>query len=289
VIPWLAMTFGAAWGVAGAFAASGLKAEGIAPVVVGVLFLSSPMLTTLAWKRWFGREPFTEGALIVGPWLFVAWITPLVAAWIAALLAHALGWGVFDLSGEPIVARIAALRGEAEAADARAALAAAAVPYPLLASFQALITGLLLYAPLAFLEEVGWRGLAWRFLRPLGFWPAAVLNGVLWGLWRAPLVLIGLYFAEHAAMGAGAMLGACIPLGALLCWLREKSGSVWAPALAHGVLTGLTNFHELVLVGGDAHAVGVLGLCGGLVYLALAVGLFTWERLGAPRVAAAAR
>jgi hypothetical protein len=285
MIAWLAMAFGASWGAAALFAASGLVAEGNAAVAIGVVFLSSPVLATLAWKRWVGREPFTEGALIVGPWLFVAWIAPLFAAWAAALLAHALGWGTFDLTGEPIVSRIAALRGEAEAAEARAALEAAAVPYPVLASFQALVTGLLLYAPLAFLEEVGWRGLAWRLMRPLGFWPAAVLNGALWGLWRAPLVLLGLYFAEHPTTGAAAMLGACIPLGALLCWLREKAGTVWAPALAHGVLTGLTNFHELVLTGGDAHAVGVLGLCGGLVYLVVAMGLFARERAAAPRAA----
>lgn len=47
---------------------------------------------------------------------------------------------------------------------------------------------------LAFGEEVGWRGLLLPALRPLGDWPAVLITGVVWGVWHAPIVLLGYNF-----------------------------------------------------------------------------------------------
>src|SRR5699024_11776789 len=40
-------------------------------------------------------------------------------------------------------------------------------------------------------EEIGWRGWLLPNLRPLGTWPALLLSGVIWGVWHAPLILLG--------------------------------------------------------------------------------------------------
>lgn len=43
----------------------------------------------------------------------------------------------------------------------------------------------------AFGEEIGWRGWLLPALRPMGIWPALLLSGAIWGIWHAPLILLG--------------------------------------------------------------------------------------------------
>jgi membrane protease YdiL (CAAX protease family) len=35
-------------------------------------------------------------------------------------------------------------------------------------------------------EEIGWRGLLYKELLPLGFWSCSLVTGVLWALWHVP-------------------------------------------------------------------------------------------------------
>ena len=78
------------------------------------------------------------------------------------------------------------------------------------------LTGVLL-APL--LEEIVFRGVIFAWLQPrLGFWPAAAIAAIL-----------------HALVHFDA--GAVAPLTAIfvaLAWLYERSGTLWAPVIAHG-------------------------------------------------------
>lgn len=277
---WLLLVFAWSWGVAALFAATGHTAEGYWTLAIGVPFLMGPLLASLAWKRWVVREPLNtlDAALKMNGLLIAAWLAPVALVWAAAGVAHLLGWGVFDLSGAPIVERVAELRGPEAAEEVRKGLEASRTPYAALATLQALVVGVLVYTPLAFAQEIGWRGVLSRELRPLGLWPSSVLIGIGWGVWIAPMALLGLFFPGDPVRGAVALAGACIPLGALLNWIRVRSGTVWAACVAHGVLTAFSGFHELVLSGGEARATSAWGLAGGIVYLALAVGLFAWDR-----------
>jgi membrane protease YdiL (CAAX protease family) len=48
-------------------------------------------------------------------------------------------------------------------------------------------------------EEIGWRGFLLPNLEPLGKRRAAVLSGMIWALWHAPLILIlGFYYGDQA-------------------------------------------------------------------------------------------
>jgi membrane protease YdiL (CAAX protease family) len=81
-------------------------------------------------------------------------------------------------------------------------------------------------------EETGWRGWLQRELSPLGFWPMALLIGVMWALWHAPIVLaLGLSPRE-----AVTYLGTIVAVAPLLSALRVISGTVWAAVIGHGLL-----------------------------------------------------
>jgi membrane protease YdiL (CAAX protease family) len=124
-------------------------------------------------------------------------------------------------------------------------------------------------------EELGWRGWLLPKLLPLGVLPAIVLSGVIWGLWHAPLVLLGYnYPLAPGWLGVLMMCGMCILIGAVFSWLRLRSGSVWAPALAHGAFNAAAGFSIVFVAAGeviDTTQATILGWSGWIVPLVLVV------------------
>lgn len=124
-------------------------------------------------------------------------------------------------------------------------------------------------------EELGWRGWLLPKLLPLGVLPAILLSGVIWGLWHAPLILLGYnYPLAPGWLGLAAMCGMCILIGAVFSWLRLRSGSVWAPALAHGAFNAAAGFSIVFAAAGeviDTTQATVLGWSGWIVPLVLVV------------------
>lgn len=270
VLPWLSGVFVLAWGWAGLLALSGKPLVGLPFVALALPFLFGPALVSWTWRRWVVREaPFEDlNVLTLGNPAVIAWVGAIGFAWLAALVAHVVGWGAIDLSGQAIADRMSVVQGPEKAAEALVAMQAAPLPYAVIASVQAMLVGLL-YAPVRVSEELGWRGVLVRELAPLGPWGSAVVASLLWGIWRLPLVWLGGYFPDAPLAGAVAMVAASVPQGVLLTWLARRAKSVWAPAIAQGVLTAIGPFHELVSVGGDPVLVSPMGAAGGVAALLL--------------------
>src|SRR5699024_2526507 len=103
----------------------------------------------------------------------------------------------------------------------------------------------------AFGEEAGWRGWLLPVLEPLGTWPAMLLSGAIWGLWHAPIVLLGQNFDEPNILGVLLMTGGGIAWGVLFGWLRLRTGSVWPSVIGHGSLNASGGLVLLVGTAGD--------------------------------------
>lgn len=138
-------------------------------------------------------------------------------------------------------------------------------------------------AAFAFGEEVGWRGWLLTSLRPLGTWPALVIIGVVWGLWHAPLILLGYNFARPNLAGLALMVGGCIALSILFGWLRLRTGSLWPAVFAHAALNASAGMLLALVLNGNAPApdaalVTVLGVSGWIVSgVVILVLIFTGE------------
>jgi membrane protease YdiL (CAAX protease family) len=124
-------------------------------------------------------------------------------------------------------------------------------------------------------EELGWRGWLLPRLLPLGTVPALLVSGVIWGLWHAPLILLGYNYPDAPGwLGLSAMVVMCILVGAVFGWLRLRSGSVWPAALAHAAFNAAAGSHLLFAAVGervDTTQATVLGWSGWIVPLALVV------------------
>lgn len=183
----------------------------------------------------------------------------LVAA--AYLLGAAFGWMQVDLLGlSGFKAQMAQLPGLDQIP-----LIVAVIGYLVIMALGSLIN-----MTVAFGEEIGWRGWLLTSLRPLGTWPALLIVGAIWGLWHAPLILLGYNFARPDITGLAFMVGGCIMLGILFGWLRLRTGSVWPAVAAHAALNGSAGMLLGLFIDGSAEApdmalVSFLGVSGWIV------------------------
>jgi membrane protease YdiL (CAAX protease family) len=122
-------------------------------------------------------------------------------------------------------------------------------PVALLMAFGLAITG----TPLAglaptFGEEYGWRGIlqnAWAGYGPRN---AALLVGLVWGLWHIPVIVAGIH--TYPATGGGLLLALIFfsLWGMVQSYAVFKTGSIWVAAFLHGLVNSLYAFGLAYLV-----------------------------------------
>ena len=164
------------------------------------------------------------------------------------------------------------------------------------AIFAIQVANAVIFAPfinmlLAIGEEAGWRGFLYPALRErMPRSRAAIITGVVWGLWHAPVIAMGYNYGTDylgfPVLGIVAMTIFCMAFGTFLCFLRERSGSVWPCALAHGSLNAVAGLGMWF----SRSAGGILGpMPLGLLGCIPVVLLAVWQlgRLGAPDAGAA--
>lgn len=93
-------------------------------------------------------------------------------------------------------------------------------------------------------EEWGWRGyLVPKMKNLLPTVPLLLTTGVIWGLWHAPLTIIGhnygLGYWGFPFTGIAMMCVFCIVLGIFLSYITLKTGSCIPAILAHGAINGI--------------------------------------------------
>lgn len=118
-------------------------------------------------------------------------------------------------------------------------------------------------------EEIGWRGyMLPRLVRLAGIPTAVVVSGVVWGLWHAPIILLGYNYARPGIDGLLLMVVGCTCVGAWLSWLRVRGGSVWPAIFAHGALNAAAGLYLLVSARRDVDGAtaGPLGVAGWAVF-----------------------
>ncbi|NJN19637.1 MAG: CPBP family intramembrane metalloprotease [Oscillochloris sp.] len=282
---YVALAFGLAWLVAAPLwlSGEGLRHGLALPIITGMMFtpaLATLIVTTLIRRPTEGIRSATGLRLGKGRrwgwyWL-LAWTVPALLVLAAPFVGAAFGLYPLDLS-------FSGLRAGLEQAGASAVLEQ--MPLPALVAIQ-LLTGLLI-APLlnaipTFGEEWGWRGYLLPQLLPLGQWPALIISGVIWGLWHAPVILLGYNYPLHPQLGVLIMTGMTVVLGVLFGWTRLATGSVWPAVIAHGALNGMAGAIALFAdVHGsfDTALVGITGVSGWILPIAVIVLLIVIGRL----------
>ena len=217
---------------------------------VAALVVTFTMVRPKRKARYLGLVPFRP----VGRKIAVMLLWPvvfLVLGFGAFLLAAALGWVAPDWELETMRSLLPA----GMTLELYLTIAFATIPLSVL--FGSLT---------AFGEELGWRGFLTTALSPLGFWPSALIMGVLWGVWHAPIILLGYNFDRPNLEGIAWMCGFTLFLGVLLQWSRYWTRNVWPAVVGHGAVNAVTPLTLLWMPkDGDAATATLLGAPGWIV------------------------
>ncbi len=272
----LVLAFGLAWACF-----IGLPALGLPFVVTGNAGMLCPAIAALA-VRLVRHEPLRGLGLWPlgsGRWYVAAYLIPPALIVAGAGLALATGYQRWDLHLPPLPPGLALTPQELLA----------------LGLVQVFTVNAVINLVFTLGEELGWRGHLLPRLSPLGGPVAAVVVGVIWGLWHAPVI---------ALFGLGAVVGlpefgmkswalapffclTTIPLGVIYAWLRFRSGAVWPCVLAHAMAnSGLAALAVLALSAPGSMLIGgPIGLLGVAPAWALTIWLIATRRVRAPEPA----
>lgn len=98
---------------------------------------------------------------------------------------------------------------------------------------------------------------------------AAVACGLIWGVWHYPLILAGYQYPDDRLAGLLVFPVSTVFLSILFGWLQARTGSVWAPSLAHAATNAV------------GASLTVLWFLGGPDWLLVSyVGILAWVPFG---------
>jgi membrane protease YdiL (CAAX protease family) len=271
----------------------------IVTAVLALLYMPAPLVAALVMERIDHRPPLIRGTFRRF-WRTLPTLLLVAVTVIAALLLSMVGlnWVVgnrLDINGagrvlftsEDLVANTLMLLPSMDAAQVARLSAVTPSLWPLLAVtlLAALVAGFTINGVFAFGEEYGWRGWLADELRPLGAFWANVITGVLWGLWHAPLILLGFNYGTYGRIGTAFMIALCLPLSFLFWRARQVTGSLLAPAVLHGAVNGFAGIFLIILVDANPLLAAPAGLIGATAAAVVAAvfWLSTGKRAGRAR------
>jgi membrane protease YdiL (CAAX protease family) len=101
---------------------------------------------------------------------------------------------------------------------------------------------------ITFGEEYGWRGYLQTELIRMGRIKGVLLVGVIWGVWHAPVILMGYNYPDQPVLGILLMTIYCICLAFYLAYALFKSQGLWTAVYLHALNNGTVSFFFALVV-----------------------------------------
>jgi membrane protease YdiL (CAAX protease family) len=275
----LALAYGIAWTLGFGFFALGGQVNSGAFIAVAVLYMFAPGVAAVITQKLIWKEPLPELGLRMPrfQWMAVAWLLPLLLV-VVTLAVSLTVPGVSLVTGiEGFIAAIADKVPPEHVSQLKKDIGQSILATPgmlLLLSFgQVLVAGPTINAIAALGEELGWRGLFMRELKPLGFWRSSVVIGFFWGLWHLPVIVNGYNYPGHPILGPVMMTLLTILLSPIIGYVTWRAESVFAAAVFHGTFNAAATL-AIFLSGGSVLVVGMTGVAGMLTLFLANVALW---------------
>jgi hypothetical protein len=257
------------WAAAGFFYLLGGRLGGLVGTGFAMSYMFIPAAVGAGLGHWRdGANVFTKLGLESDErsrswaWWGAAALFPMICVSLAVAASVLVPGATVGLSADFMVATLQETLPPAQAEQARQQLEALPVHPVFLLIVPSLIAGPTINAVFALGEEMGWRGYLYDEARDWGFWGYSAGIGVVWGIWHAPLILMGHNYPEHSVAGVGMMVAFTVLWSPLHTLIRDKVGMSLGPAVLHGTINATAGIPMLLVAGGSDLTVGVTGAAG---------------------------
>jgi hypothetical protein len=279
IFSFLIITFGITYFIEGILILAGLRLTGVPPLygqlVIGAV-MWVPTVATVLTIRLITHEGFAITNFRIGSWrpyLISALVVPACFI-VTYALTWLLGFGKPDWQLTGFRTLMASTNAKITTMPSSALI----LPALFLSS---LVIGPTFNGIFGFGEEFGWRGYLLPKLMPLGRPKAYTILGVIWGLWHAPLILIGFDYPGYPLLGIGCMMVMTTTIGIYINEMTLQNRSSILAGWIHGAYNGqgygtwrILFPHVNPLIG------GFTGVVGAIVWLILGL----WKVYRKPKI-----
>lgn len=250
-------------------------------MILGIIYMFIPTIAVLIVKKLIHREKIATDLLIsfkINKWFFVAWLIIPVLAFLTFGISLLFPDVIYspDMSG--MFSRFESMMTPEQAEQMRASVESLPLHPVWITLMQGLIAGITVNAIAGFGEELGWRGFLLKQFKDMNFIKASILIGFIWGIWHAPMILMGHNYPDHPVAGVFMMTILCILLSVIFLYITIKSKSVIAAAILHGTMNATNGISIMLIEGGNDLTVGMPGLAGFIALIIAIAVLFVYDR-----------
>lgn len=266
---------------AGVFKALGYDFIGVSAMIFGALYMFIPLISVLIVEKGIYNEAIIRPLNIsfkLNWWFAIAVLIPLVLAFLSVGISLLIPGVSYSPDMEGMIKRYQEILSPEQIEGMRMSLKMMPIHPIWLTMLQGVIAGVTINAVAAFGEELGWRGFLIKEFKGWSYVKASLMIGIIWGIWHAPIILMGHNYPQHPQIGVAMMVVFCVLLSFLLTYITLKSRSVIAAAIMHGTLNGTAGIGFMLLDGGNDLTVGVTGVAGFMGILILIGILYAYDR-----------
>lgn len=148
---------------------------------------------------------------------------------------------------------------------------------------SSLVSSLTLMPLITLGEELFWRGYLHEKLKHLGLLKTSLIIGAIWGIWHAPLMLMGVHTYGHPVVSVVFMCLLCIAVSPIFFWFREQGKSILIPAVFHATVNSFSGLSFVVFSNCNPLLSGV-GLGGLVTILGFSLFLILRDRRKCDRI-----
>jgi uncharacterized protein len=249
--------------------------------ILGALYMFIPTFCVLIVEKLVHKEKIKTRLLIsfkINKWFFVAWLfMPIVI--FSTLGISLLSPNVtYNSEMTGLLDRVTSILPPDQIEQARQSIKSLPISYLWIVLFQGLIAGITVNAIAAFGEELGWRGFLLRQFQQMSFIKASLVIGFIWGIWHAPLILMGHNYPQHPLIGVPMMIVMCTLLTPFFLYITIKARSVIASAIMHGTMNAVAGISIMGIKGGNDLTSGITGLAGFIALILFFAGLVVYDQ-----------
>ena len=248
--------------------------------IIATVYMFIPMIVTLIFIKKENRKNIKSYLGIsfkINKWFIISWLLMPVLAFITFGISLLFPGIQYSPEMKGMFERFQDILSEEQIAQMKQSIETLPVHPVWLSLGQGLIAGATINAVAGFGEELGWRGYLFKKLEHLSFFKASLLIGTVWGVWHAPIILMGHNYPEHPVAGVFMMILWCILLTPHFLYFRIKSGSVIQSAIMHGTLNATFGISFMLVQGGNDLTTGLAGLSGFMTLTFALVFLYIYD------------